>query len=345
MDDVPKPRPPLNDVTVRARGRRSTPGGIGRASTAGMGPGTMGIFEMPALLSSLPDPLFVLDGDGRIAMLSDAWQTMTGMTVPDALGRTLASMVHPADAADVRFELSALLAGVVSSWRGTFRVATTRRGNVWVEVHAAPCEARWGGAMNVAGTLRDVTFAREREQDLRRLSLQDPLVDLPNRTLLLDRLESRCARYSRHTAPLFALAFVDLDGFKSINDRLGHLVGDQALTVAAARLTGAVRASDTVARFGGDEFAVLLDEVHDPHDAVRLARHMCDTVRRPLRLGGEAIDLSCSIGVVVSDTAFETASDLVGYADEAMYEAKSEGGMAVLYAGPRQRRECSSVGR
>lgn len=335
MDDISKPRSIVNDVAFRTRSRLSLQGGLGRMAQ-GSSPATLGVVEMPALLSSLPDPVFVLDRDGRIAMLSDAWEKMTGMAVPDALGRPLAAMAHPADAPDVRFQLSALLCGVMASWRGTFRVSTARRGSVWVEVHASPSEPRPGGSMTVVGTLRDVTFAREREQDLRRLSLHDTLVDLPNRTLLLDRLESRCARYSRRKAPLFALAFVDLDGFKSINDRLGHLVGDQALTVAATRLTGAVRASDTVARFGGDEFAVLLDEVHDPHDAVRLAGHMCDAMRRPLRLGGESIDLSCSIGVVVSDTSFEAASDLVGFADEAMYEAKREGGVAVLYTDPRQ---------
>ncbi len=164
----------------------------------------------------------------------------------------------------------------------------------------------------------------QRSQDeLAFRALHDPLTGLPNRALLRDRLEHALSSLARRQERV-GLLMLDLDDFKNVNDRLGHLAGDRALVAAGSRLVACVREADTPARLGGDEFAVLLEGVADEDAAVEVARRLCDALRPPLELDGERLVLGASIGVVVAEDG-ATAEELLRDADVALYRAKEAG--------------------
>jgi diguanylate cyclase (GGDEF)-like protein len=152
-------------------------------------------------------------------------------------------------------------------------------------------------------------------------ALHDPLTGLGNRVLLRDRLQhalERCPRTGQHVAVLF----IDVDGFKSVNDRLGHAVGDELLVDVAGRLRELLRAGDTAARLGGDEFAILLEDVVDSAGAIHVAERLLAALDRPLRAGGQDVTVSASVGIA---TGCGGAGDLLRSADFAMYQAKAAG--------------------
>jgi diguanylate cyclase (GGDEF)-like protein len=173
-------------------------------------------------------------------------------------------------------------------------------------------------------SIRHATERKRAENRRARHALHDGLTGVPNRELFLDRLSHALARAQRSHVPP-AVFFVDLDGFKAVNDRLGHAVGDAVLRAAAERLQKAVRPGDTVARFGGDEFTVLCEELNGPQDAVRVARRIVDALAEPLLVGRERIGLSASVGIALAHLE-GTAERLVRNADVAMYQAKQRGG-------------------
>ena len=159
--------------------------------------------------------------------------------------------------------------------------------------------------------------------ELRRMALQDGLTGLYNRELFLDRLEHSLAREERQARTRTAVIYLDLDGFKTINDRHGHALGDQVLRAIAGRLGQAVRAADTVARVGGDEFAVLLEDLPDRSEATALAARLLGEVALPVALPGGHAVVRASAGIAFSGEGGETAETLLHNADRAMYLAKA----------------------
>lgn len=172
-------------------------------------------------------------------------------------------------------------------------------------------------------TFTDVTGQREAEAKIAHMALHDPLTDLPNRVLFRERLEHALHRlqYGERCAVLY----LDLDNFKSINDTLGHLVGDAVLNAVAERLRRRVRQSDTVARLGGDEFAIVRGHVEQSEDVAALAMHILDDLRAPFELAGQRIFISASVGIAMPPNDGYDADTLLKSSDIAMYEAKGEG--------------------
>jgi len=168
------------------------------------------------------------------------------------------------------------------------------------------------------------------EGKIRNLAYHDALTGLPNRVLLNDRLEMALAN-SRRNQNKLAILFVDFDGFKRINDTLGHALGDQLLKGVAERLRQCLRKQDTVSRLGGDEFVILLPEVGAAADAGNLARKLLTVVRAPFDLGGKEVRITLSIGVAIYPQDGETAKTLLKHADEALYQAKSRGKDSFAY--------------
>ena len=160
--------------------------------------------------------------------------------------------------------------------------------------------------------------------ELARLGQRDPLTNLPNRLLMLDRLESAIAAARRRETRI-AVLFIDLDHFKRINDTLGHAIGDEALKLVARRLQSAVRDSDTVSRHGGEEFLVLLPDISQAADAVSIAQKLLAALAAPARAGEHRLHLSASVGITIYPEDAEDAQTLISRADAAMYRSKRRG--------------------
>lgn len=180
--------------------------------------------------------------------------------------------------------------------------------------------------VHVLGVSTDITEQKLAEERLSYNAYHDALTGLPNRRLFTDRLEHLLSRIKRQgDQAWFALLFLDLDHFKTVNDTLGHVLGDQLLVLVARRLQLALRAADTIARFGGDEFVILLEDLAKIEDATQVAERLLAELTPPFNLSGHEVSISGSIGVVLSDAEHEKAEDLLRDADIALYRAKALG--------------------
>jgi diguanylate cyclase (GGDEF)-like protein/PAS domain S-box-containing protein len=195
---------------------------------------------------------------------------------------------------------------------------------VWTEHRVVPLRDAGGTVTAVAGIARDVTALKVKEAYLSHRALHDPLTGLPNRVLLLDRLEAALARIRRHAAFL-AVLYLDLDRFKTVNDNLGHEIGDRLLHVVARRLQDTLRPSDSVGRLGGDEFAAILPDLGGPHEATQVAERLLAVVAEPVDLGEGALVTTVSIGIAGASGGGASAAELLRRADFAMYTAKDRG--------------------
>ncbi len=195
----------------------------------------------------------------------------------------------------------------------------------WVHSRAEVVRDEGGEPLRMVGTFQDVTERRVLEDRLRHQALHDPLTGLPNRTLFVDRLGQALGKTRRHEGRRVAVLFMDLDNFKDVNDSLGHEAGDLLLTVVAQRLEGCLRTEDTLARFGGDEFVVLVEDTGGPEEAVRVAERIVEGFGGPFRLDGRELYARASIGIATGDARTKTPEDLLRDADTAMYRAKDGG--------------------
>ncbi len=205
------------------------------------------------------------------------------------------------------------------------------------EIHTARGETRvvsWnstllrdpsGAVSGMASIGSDVTERRRAEKRLLHDALHDSLTGLPNRALFMDRLRTALARLKRRPTHLFAVVFLDLDRFKVVNDSLGHMAGDQFLVQVGRTVQGTLRAEHTVARFGGDEFAILLDDLDDREDARRVVERVFTTLEKPIRVAGQDIFATMSVGIAYSDPRYDTPEEMLRDADTAMYQAKTTG--------------------
>jgi diguanylate cyclase (GGDEF)-like protein len=169
-----------------------------------------------------------------------------------------------------------------------------------------------------------VTGRREAERQLAHQALHDSLTGLANRVLFMDRLDQALARLQRHASPL-ALLFVDLDHFKVVNDSLGHAAGDDVLVQAADRLRRALRPTDTIARFGGDEFVILCEDAAGRAEAEEIAGRISEALARPFKISGQEVVLTASTGIVIANDTHTDSGALLRDADTAMYRAKDRG--------------------
>jgi diguanylate cyclase (GGDEF)-like protein/PAS domain S-box-containing protein len=248
---------------------------------------------------------------------STRWKAMLGWT-DEGIGTSPAEWfdrVHHDDLPRVQAKVEAAVEGREPHFEDEYRIRHQDGSFRWVLGRGFAVRGADGVAYRMAGAQTDVTDRRA----------YDPLTGLPNRALFVERLEGALSRARRRRGYLFAVLFLDLDRFKLINDSLGHLAGDRLLTVLSRRLLGCIRPGDVIGRFGGDEFAILLDNIADAEDGTHIAERILASVGEPIDLDGHEAALSGSIGIAYSATGYEKAEDLLRDADTAMYRAKSLG--------------------
>lgn len=230
------------------------------------------------------------------------------------------SLVHPEDRARVSALIRSVESGAQETGHCEYRVRTGDGSYRWMLSRVLGVPSLDGTIERVVGSLSDVHERHSLEEQLRENALFDELTGLPNRRMFLSRLEHAVALWNRVQTP-FAVIFLDLDGFKAINDSLGHQMGDRVLNEVGARIEAALRDVDTGARFGGDEFAILLHDTD--HDGVlRLAGRIQTALTDTIRIDAHSFVIGASFGVATSDIGYTAAEDVLRDADTAMYRAK-----------------------
>jgi diguanylate cyclase (GGDEF)-like protein/PAS domain S-box-containing protein len=272
------------------------------------------------------DGLWDWNVPANVVYFSPRWKSMLGYQENEIQDKPEEwfNRIHDADRERVKEEIAAHQKGAAPQFESEHRVLHKDGTFRWMLCRGLAVHNGLGKTLRMAGWQTDITEGK----------VSDPLTGLPNRLLFTDRLARLFKHAKRRKDHLFAVLFLDLDGFKMINDSLGHLVGDQLLVGVASRLEKCLRATDTVARLGegfivarlgGDEFTVLLDDLKDPSDAKQAAERLMNAVTAPFMLGGREVFTSVSIGIALSNPSYEQPEDILRDADTAMYRAKSMG--------------------
>lgn len=274
-----------------------------------------------ALVRRSSDLVSIVTPDSVVQYQSPSIERVLGWSPDEVVGSRFTRLIHPAD---------------LPRWRAALAEAAGPRGSASLEWRVRHRDGSWRhlettvsnlldepGVVGIVLNARDVTERKALEHQLRHNAFHDPLTGLANRALFRDRLEHALSVSDRHRRTV-AVLFLDLDDFKAVNDGRGHGTGDDLLVAFAARLRHAVRASDTIARMGGDEFAILLEYGDSEAEAVRAAERVLDALRTPFALGRGEVATQASIGIATGIGA-EDAEDLMRNADVAMYVAKTTG--------------------
>jgi len=293
-----------------------------------------------AILEAIPDLLFELDLDGRYIDYHAPRTDLLAAPAEVFIGKTVAEVLPPSAAQVCMQALQAAHEDGSSSGR-QFELQLAH-GNFWFELSVSR-KANGAGTPHFIMLSRDITQRKQAERQILRLAQFDSLTGLPNRQSFLERVNREIVR-ARHAGRKFGVLFMDLDGFKQINDRMGHAAGDEVLQAVADRLRDAVRPSDVVSRFteppsevelarlGGDEFTALILDIVVPEDALIVARRIVQSVARPFTLQGRRVAVSGSVGISIFPDDADNAAALLDRADTAMYRAKASGsGACELY--------------
>ncbi|BAU67194.1 response regulator receiver modulated diguanylate cyclase/phosphodiesterase with PAS/PAC sensor [Stanieria sp. NIES-3757] len=271
------------------------------------------------MVESLREIVFNIDEQGKFTFLNRAWVETLGYSLSESLGLSFVQFLSPSEQ-----EKGELILGEILKHKQTIRQELLFKHQnekiVWLELSVKPNQE--GGA---SGTLTDVTDRKQAIAKLEYIAYHDNLTGLYNRLAFTEELEQEIKRREQGSRAIFAVLFLDLDGFKLINDSLGHLIGDLLLIAVAKRLQGCLKATDTIARFGGDEFTILLSSIRDIRYPIQIAKRIHQILKQPFNLQEHQVFISTSIGIVLSTTEGKTSEDFLRNADIALYQAKAQG--------------------
>jgi len=282
-----------------------------------------------ALSEHATDLVTVLDGDGLICYSSPSHQSILGYAPESLLGVSVVDLLHPDDVASVQASLAPWARGTAApaapavSHRMEARIRHADGSWRTLEVSTNDCRSD-PAVRGIIVNSRDVSERKRIEQHLRHLAHHDMLTGLPNRALLYDHLAQELEQSAQHGRMTAAL-FLDLDGFKAVNDTLGHDVGDLLLQTLGRRLCRRTRDADLVARLAGDEFLIVLSDIGSGDDASSIAQGVLDVCAQPFQLAGHTVSVTGSIGIGLGPLHGHTPEALIKAADAAMYQAKHSG--------------------
>jgi len=279
--------------------------------------------QLSAIVESSDDAIVGNSLDGTILTWNNGAERIYGYTAEEAVGRSIAMLAPPERAREVMVMLGKIGLGERVEHYETCRVR--KDGSpIQVSLTVSPVKDATGRTVGASAIARDITERKKAEEEVRRLAFHDTLTDLPNRLLFQDRLAVAIAQ-ARRSRTHVAVIFVDLDGFKRINDSLGHSAGDDLLRRVADRIRSCLREADTVARFGGDEFVVLVPGIASSDDAERIGDKLLKAMRTPFGIDRRKLEVTASLGISVYPGDGRDGRTLLRNADRAMYRAK-EGG-------------------
>jgi diguanylate cyclase (GGDEF)-like protein/PAS domain S-box-containing protein len=271
-----------------------------------------------------PIGVAIIGMDGQILRANPALSHMTGYSSAELEGQPASGTLHPDDVSLSAAQLQRLQSGHVTSYQDERRLVHRDGSVLWCLTNVALVREPDGAPRFFLAQVQDITARKTLEEQLSHQALHDSLTGLPNRSLLLDRLE-QVVVHSRHANTWMAVIFVDIDDFKIVNDSLGHTAGDQLLVTVGHRLQSCVAETDTVARFGGDEFVVVLAETSGMSETVDVAERILAAVSTPFRVQGRELTVSVSLGIALSSAGEVDRNELLLRADTAMYRAKDAG--------------------
>ncbi|BES69072.1 hypothetical protein RE428_00900 [Marinobacter nanhaiticus D15-8W] len=278
---------------------------------------------LAAIVEASPDAIVSTDMEGKITSWNTGAERMYGYREDEIIGKSI-SVIMPPECQD---ELSMVLTAIAKGQGVTYfdSVRINKAGErVDVSVAVTPITDADGRVRGAAKIDRNISERKRMEEQLQHDAFHDRLTGVANRSLFMDRLEHVVARAARFGEP-FAIFVMDMDNFKLINDSFGHQVGDQLLCAFVERIQSLLRPVDTLARFGGDEFTLLLEETEGKAAVEQIADRILSALDQPFQLGPHEINVSSSIGIVLDETACQSADQAVRNADVALYEAKRQG--------------------
>lgn len=248
-----------------------------------------------------------------------------GYSEEELLARSFSSIAPFDDAATTMAQIEKLVGGEITSLQTEQRFTHKLGHLVWMWLNISVVNDVKLDSLRLVVQFQDITHRKMEEERLVHDVFHDALTGLPNRALFMDRLRLALERARRRKDQAFAVLFVDLDSFKAVNDSLGHIMGDQLLIQVSRRLTACLRTTDTVARLAGDEFTILLEDLNDDREALRIVERLQKELERPCKLGPREVIVTASIGITSSKLPYERAEEMLRDADLAMYRAKSAG--------------------
>ncbi len=268
--------------------------------------------RLARVLEAGSDFLMIAERNGAISYVNDAAQQTLGVRGSSVGGTPSFLMdVLDADSFEAFQEVVEPALAADGIWRGELTFRARSGAPIPVSALFLAHENHLGRLESISAVARDITDLKDAERRLRQLATHDYLTGLPNRVLLYDRLEQALARFHRHGQPV-ALLYLDLDRFKPINDELGHQVGDAVLVEIGVRIHTVIRETDTAARIGGDEFAVLVEGIEDPVMLRLVADRLIDAISAPMSVRGHEVQVGASIGLVVAGVRASEADALDG---------------------------------
>ncbi|MCP3979782.1 MAG: EAL domain-containing protein [bacterium] len=272
------------------------------------------------------DGLWDWDLRSGVVELSSRLKAMLGYRdheVPDH--ESWMELIHPEERDHVERQIDNLIHGRSAEVATEHRMLHNDGDYRWVLTRALALCDTTGKAYRVGGSQTDITASKENAERLEHRALHDQLTGLPNRTLFMDRLDHVLKYTQRREDHLFAVLHIDVDRFKLVNDSLGRLAGDRLLEEVGKRLQDTMRNTDSVGRLGGDEFVILLEEIKDITDAIRVVNRVDRELAAPFEIEGQEFFITMSTGIVLSETGYERAEDVLRDAEIAMYRAKTTG--------------------